>query len=1032
MLLSLLGVLLLFASLGSAASPISASADLPGKPFIAVSSPSLPSSPSRVFNDQSNPNFKTVILADTGQDRANSVEFSPDDRSIAVGASFGIYLLDARTLEKRAFIPTQTLVKSLAFSPDGSLIASGQYENDIHIWRTSDGSLYRKLTGHQGWVRSLAFSPDGNTLASISDDDTLRIWSVADGTPIQVIREGLKGVRTVAISPDGILLAAGMMNGEIRLWRIDDGSPAGILFGHTDWVRALAFSPDGSLLASGGFDKTVRLWSVGDKALLHTLQGHSASVLSVAFSPDGKTIASGSVDQTVRIWQVSTGKLSSILTGPKDFVFSLAYSHDGKQLAVGSEDNSVRVWDVAALESQPSQTREDLEAPAPAQSCVACHHPRKNFQPARVIEMACSTCHGQSALVLNWCPIFPRADVPIQVSVSLPPDPDLVGVPHGSSGLSVQIFSPGNGEHYYAKGDILSVAQVTGKVTYTEGKPQNVKIRLISESNGNQSVLYDTHPQADGGYALTLSLSPQGSEPWMLAGLPSSRFSQCYLCHDQDLAGDPTLPYGLVHLRIEATAPDGQTASDERWVWRDESHTETVRVITTLAGDGETPVAGLAVQADSVLYNWRPRTFSALTDANGTVTMEIETQPNTPTGLTFQVEPQILNGVLYQGSAPVQMTVNPNQAVPGPSLVVEAHTGSIQGEWQLPGGVSAAQIPVWAIRLPDGKAEKGITDSQGRFTFDDLPLAAYKLAGDPQWMADNHVSIDPESLDLRQEITSQVHEQFVDVPAGALNGQVQAEGGAWLPFAWVSTEGQNQAQASMPDSGQYHLNGLGAGQLTLIVSAPGYYSQAQAVRMVADKIERDFTLVPQPGLKSIAWGEGSVIIPAETSAVVQGSTIDFTRGWLWGQDQSESPLTIHVEKDTLTISSGKFALQSISNGAAWFYLWEGSAQISQPGVRKPVTITPGQMIALGTNLPSKPVAYTEAAFLSLRDSPSVPIDPTWQPSLPAILRDRLAWMGISLAKMITLIVYSLVVLISVIFPIAGIVWLIRRRIQRSA
>jgi WD40 repeat protein len=1032
MLISSIGVLLLFACLGSAASPISASAELSGKSIIAVSSFSLPFGQSEVLNDQSNSNYKTVILADTGQDRANSVEFSPDDRSIAVGASFGVYLLDARTLEKQAFIPTQTLVRSLAFSPDGSLIASGQYENDIHIWRTSDGSLYRTLPGHQGWVRSLAFSPDGNILASISDDDTLRLWNMVDGSSIRVIREGLKGVRTLAISPDGILLAAGLMNGEIRLWRIEDGSPAGILYGHTDWVRALAFSPNGSFLASGGFDKTVRIWSVADKALLHTMQGHAASVLSVAFSPDGQTIASGSVDQSIRIWQATSGKLLHVLTGPKDFVFSVAYSHDGTQLAVGSEDNAVRVWDVAALQNQPAQTSDDLKATDSAQSCVACHHPRKNYQPARVIEMACSTCHGQGALVLNWCPIFPRADIPIQVSVSLPADPDLVGVPHGSTGLSVQIFSPGNGEHYYTQGDTLSIAQVTGKVVYTKGNPQNVEIRLISESNDNQTVLYDTHPKADGSYVLTLSLNPQGSEPWMLAGLPSSRFSQCYLCHDQDLAGDPTLPYGLVHLRVEATAPDGQTASDDRWIWRDESHTQTVRVNTTLANNGDTPVAGLAVQADSVLYNWRPRTFSDLTDANGTAQLEIETQPNAPTGFTFQVEPQILNGVLYQGSAPAHMTVIPNQAAPGLSLAVEAHTGLIQGEWQLPSRVSAAQIPVWAIQLPDGEAEKGITDSHGQFVFDNLPLAAYKLAGDPQWMADNHVSIEPENLDLRQEIASHVHAQFAAIPAGAVSGQIQAEDGAWLPFAWVSIQGQGMAQPSMPDSGQYLLSGLEAGKLTLIASAPGYYSQAQAVQMGSDKIKQDISLVPQPGLKSIAWGEGSVTVPAETSLAFQGSTINFTRGWLWGQGQSESPLTIQVAKDMLTISSGKFAMQSISNGAARFYLWEGSAQILLPGVEQPVAINPGQMIALGTTPPLKPVEFTEAAFLAMRESRSAPIDPSWQPTLSAVLRDRLAWMGISLAKLITLIVYSLVIIISITFPIAAIAWLIRQHIHHSA
>jgi WD40 repeat protein len=1029
-LLYSLGLLLLFAGLGLLVSPDSASAMLPSKQGENVSS-SPQSGTSQALTLDSNLGFKIVYLAATGKDRANSVEFSPDDRSIAVGASFGIYLLDAQTLEKRAFIPTQSMVRSLAFSPDGQFIASGQYENDIHLWRASDGSLVRTLTGHQGWVRSLAFSPDGSLLVSISDDNTLRIWRTSDGAPIRVIREGVSGVRTLAVAPTGDLLAAGMMNGEIRFWRIEDGSLVRILRGHSDWVRALAFSPDGSFLASGSFDKTVRIWKVSDGALLHTLQGHTASVLSVAFSPDGQAVASGSVDQSVRIWQISSGNLSHILSGAQDFVFSVAYSHDGRKLAVGSVDNAVRVWDVADLQSQALQPMGDKESSAPAQSCVACHHPRKNFQTARVIEMSCSTCHGQGALVLNWCPIFPRADVPIQVSVSIPADPDLVGVPHGSSDLSVQIFSPGNGEHYYAQGDILSIAQVTGKVIYTGGSPQDVSIRLISEANGNLAVLYDTHPEADGSYALILTLNPQGSEPWMLAGLPSARFSQCYLCHDQDLAGAPTLPFGLVGLRVEATAPDGQTASDERWVWRDQSHTETVTVNTTLASNGDKPVASLAVQADAVLYNWRPRTTSALTDPDGATHLEVETQPDAPTDYTFQVEPQILDGVLYQSQAAVTTTMTSSKAAPSLSLEIASRSGSIDGEWKMPAGISAPQIPVWAIRLPDGLAEERLADAQGRFVFDNLYLAAYKLVGDPYWMVDHHLILESKNLDLRQQPTSQVSGQFVSIPAGTLTGQIQAEGGAWLPFAWVSTQGGSLAQPVLPDSGHYQISGLETGKSTVIASAPGYYSQAQVIEASTDASVEDFSLAPRPGLREIAWGNGKLIIPAETTAQVQGSTITFTRGWLWGQAQSGTLLNIHVGNDTLAISSAKFAIQSTSAGGFWLYLWQGSAQMALAGSTESISLQSGQMIVLGTTPTSPPVEFTPAAFLALTENQATPIDPTWQPTPSAILRDRLAGMGISLAKLITLIVYSLATIIAVIFPLLMLVWFVRRRIHRS-
>ncbi len=280
-----------------------------------------------------------------------SLTWSPDQRLLAAASFGGTYLYDARTLEPVRFIqdPVEIGASGIALSPDHTLMAAGSLEDSrVWIYRVSDGQVVHELRGHEDEVLSVAFSPDGQLLASGSRDGTIRIWNVSDGNFVHILRGHTRDVLSVAFSPDGQYLASGSWDNTARLWRVADGKLLYILWGHTKWVRSVAFSPDSTLLASGSWDKTVRLWNVSDGSLAKEFQGQTNEVETVAFSPDGTLLAvSGILDKTVRLLRVSDGQLVREFDGFKDQVKGASFSPDGTLLATASLDGTIELWGMA-------------------------------------------------------------------------------------------------------------------------------------------------------------------------------------------------------------------------------------------------------------------------------------------------------------------------------------------------------------------------------------------------------------------------------------------------------------------------------------------------------------------------------------------------------------------------------------------------------------------------------------------------------------------------------------------------------------
>lgn len=255
--------------------------------------------------------------------------------------------------------------RTVAFSPDGALIASADFAGSLRLWYRPNGTTgswsSRELLDAQTSISQIAFSPDGQLLA-ISGDDGLRLWSLAKGRQLH-LQGATLSARICAFSPDGRWLASGHPDYTICLWSLTE--PTGIVLRHTldqhtNLTSALLFSPDSRTLFSSGYDDTLRRWEVASGALQASWSTQGTVYTALAIQPDGQRIASGSSDHIIRFLDSESGDIGSIWHGHTHTVEMLRFSTDGQLLASASHDETIRLWDVRS-----GTCLQTLRAPGP-------------------------------------------------------------------------------------------------------------------------------------------------------------------------------------------------------------------------------------------------------------------------------------------------------------------------------------------------------------------------------------------------------------------------------------------------------------------------------------------------------------------------------------------------------------------------------------------------------------------------------------------------------------------------------------------
>lgn len=284
-----------------------------------------------------------------------SVAFSPDGTRLASGGMEKTIRLWP-VLDGASSLPIENggNVYGLSFNRDGSLLAAGGEDGQVKLWKTQTHA-FEPFSKHAAAVYSLSFSPDGKWLASSDFAGRIRVQHVPDGTllrnfsTLSFSTPGGLSAWSVRFSPDGARIAVAYSK-YIRVWNVADQTVFGTFSGHAALVRNIAFSPDGSLLASGSQDRTIKLWDMQRRTLRATI-AHSNGIRDLLFLPHSSIVAGGD-DGALTFWDVNSRRVLKTLAGHEGWVRSLSVSPDGTFIASGSMDRSIRLWNIMSEEEQ--------------------------------------------------------------------------------------------------------------------------------------------------------------------------------------------------------------------------------------------------------------------------------------------------------------------------------------------------------------------------------------------------------------------------------------------------------------------------------------------------------------------------------------------------------------------------------------------------------------------------------------------------------------------------------------------------------
>jgi WD40 repeat protein len=314
-------------------------------------------------------------------DDASDATIAPDGARAAVIGGEGVRLVDLATGSVLHVYPHRGAVAA-AVSRDNRRVVTGGADRRLFVWSGQSGRRIHALREQLGRPTAVAFSPDGTLVASASSDGIGRVWRTSDWGLQAVLSGGTTVLTDIAFSADSERVVTASRDGTARVFHAETGQPQVNLAGHRDFVTSALFTgPTGSLVVTGSADGTIRAWDAVFQPVTDEIARFRAPVVSLALADNGRLDAATS-DGRVHTLDPRTGRQVSVRAGPgrirrvvgpdgsvavirghtvvlrsgdrqlilaghRDRVYSVAFSRLGGLLATASRDHDVRIWNVA-------------------------------------------------------------------------------------------------------------------------------------------------------------------------------------------------------------------------------------------------------------------------------------------------------------------------------------------------------------------------------------------------------------------------------------------------------------------------------------------------------------------------------------------------------------------------------------------------------------------------------------------------------------------------------------------------------------